>query len=103
MLNRKYEVYENDLKFDNSLKSNKDIVYDKPHLKDIGETNTFDYRLKLMDSNNNFLDLTNMNLSNLSFFIKYENIYDKIYYLFLNNNKLNSTIDLSYLKNFYEL
>ena len=73
-MDRNIIVYENDLKFNNLLKTDKTIIYDKPHLKDIGLTNTFEYRLKLMDSNNNFLDLSNMNLLNLDNLMKHTSL-----------------------------
>lgn len=102
-MSRNIIVYENDLKFAQEKKINfesKNIVYDKDTKQKINKNyDCLDARLEESCNNNSsFLDLSQLNLTNLDYLLNYKNIIPKVYerinYLFLNNNNLNSTLDL---------
>lgn len=102
-MSRNIIVYENDLKFAQEKKINfesKNIVYDKDTKQKINKNyDCLDARLEESCINNSsFLDLSQLNLTNLYCLLKFNNLIPKVYksitYLFLNNNNLSSTLDL---------
>ena len=97
-------VYENDLKF----KSQQNINFNNKNLKmhggDINRNyDTIESRLQECNKNNNtFLDLSQLDLTDISRLFTI-NLYNNICYLFLNNNNLVGTFDLSRFNNLISL
>jgi len=98
----KYLVYENDLKFKNSLEFNLNvdkINNDENNVKSLLNTNleTLDYRInECIKHKYDYLDLSYLNLDKLPILdIK---LVEQIKHLFINNNKLNGEINLTMFK-----
>jgi Leucine-rich repeat (LRR) protein len=101
MENKKYIIYENDLKFreHRNLNINK-IDWSQNDIKHLFNTNydSFEYRLYEFKKNKEeYLDLELMKITDIIFLCNDK--YLNLRYLFLSNNNLSGIIDLSKMKN----
>ena len=103
MTERKYIIYENDLKFRNFRKLDKSRIdwsqNNISHLFDI-DHDTLEYRMnESKKSNNTEIDLRHLNLEKIPQII-YDNTFKNLCYLFLSDNKLNGEYNFT---SFYNL
>jgi len=98
-MSRNILVYENDLKF----KSHQNINFNDKNIKLYSgdKNNNYDtIHGRLQESNKNndtYLDLSHLELININNLFN-DKLYNNIQFLFLNNNNLTGTIDLSKFK-----
>jgi hypothetical protein len=102
MEQKKYVIYQNDLKFRNNRNLDETkIDWNQNNIKHLYNINhdTLEYRIKESDENkNNEIDLRELQLTNIPNEIK--NIkFINISHLFLSNNNLSEFIDISIFKN----
>lgn len=102
-MDRKYFIYENDLKFRSSRNLNLSNIdwkqNDIKHLYDI-DHDTLQYRTEAcIKSGYNDLDLEQMNISNIPTYLFNNNNFSNIKNLFISNNNLIDQINLSFFKN----
>ncbi len=100
-MEKKYIIYKNDLKFKNERNINFDKIdweqNDIKHLIKI-DHDSLEYRInESKNTNYNDFDLELMNLNIIPDMIK-NNIFLNLKHLFLSNNNLSDSIDLSFLK-----
>jgi len=96
--NKKYVIYQNDLKFRSSrnLDDNK-IDWEQNNIKHLYNVNhdTIDYRINEFKKNNSDLDLEDLNLISIPKEIYNNNLFKNIKHLFLSNNSLEGNLNIS--------
>jgi hypothetical protein len=102
MTDKKYVIYQNDLKHRNMTKLDiNKIDWDKNDIRHLYNINhdTLEYRLNESGKDNyHNMDLTNINLTEIPKQIINNILYSNLIHLFISNNNLKDTIDLSIFK-----